>query len=69
MLEEKGAGIMIADSQLTGDTLAYNIISLIRDKNRLTNMASNSKSLSKLEAADKIAESVISLVNKEKKEK
>jgi len=69
LLEEKGAGIMIADSQLTGDTLAYNIISLIRDKNRLANMASNSKSMGRLDAANKIAESVISLVNREKKGK
>jgi len=61
-LENKGAAIMIKDSKLTGEFLANTITSLIKDKNRLSNMANKSKSLGKPDAAQEIAQSVISLM-------
>lgn len=61
-LEENGAGIMIKDSDLKGENLAETIISLLKDKNRLAEMAKNSKALGKPNSTQEIAKSIISLV-------
>jgi UDP-N-acetylglucosamine--N-acetylmuramyl-(pentapeptide) pyrophosphoryl-undecaprenol N-acetylglucosamine transferase len=61
--EENGAAIMLKDSQLTGELLANTIISLIKDKDRLSSMSIKSKSMGKPDAAQEIARSVISLVS------
>jgi UDP-N-acetylglucosamine--N-acetylmuramyl-(pentapeptide) pyrophosphoryl-undecaprenol N-acetylglucosamine transferase len=61
-MEDSGAAIMIKDDQLTGELLAETIISLIKDKKKFTSMAEKSKSLGKPNAAQEIAESIISLV-------
>ena len=61
-LEDSGAAIMLKDSQLTGELLANTIISLVKDKDRLSSMSMKSKSLGKPDAAQEIARSVISLV-------
>ncbi len=62
VLQDKGAAIMINDNQLTGKLLADTLISLIEDKKRLSEMALKSRSLGKPDAAQKIAEEIISLI-------
>lgn len=63
-MQDNGSAIMIKDSDLTGEILANTIISLINDKEKLSAMAIRSKSLGKPYAAQEIAESILSLVNK-----
>ncbi|CDF57830.1 undecaprenyldiphospho-muramoylpentapeptide beta-N-acetylglucosaminyltransferase [Thermobrachium celere] len=53
-LEEKGACIVIKESQLNGDILKDQIINIINNKEILKNMSIASKRLSKIDAADKI---------------
>ncbi|MGQ9608051.1 MAG: undecaprenyldiphospho-muramoylpentapeptide beta-N-acetylglucosaminyltransferase [bacterium] len=62
VLQDKGAAIMINDSQLTGKLLAETLISLIDNKEKLMEMASKSRSLGKPNAAQKIAKEIISLI-------
>jgi len=63
-LEDKGAAIMIRDEQLTGECLADTLLSLIRDRERLSSMAEVSRSLGKPKAAREIACSALALIGK-----
>lgn len=65
-LEEKGAGVMISDDQLTGERLADVLSTLIQDKERLSSMAEVSRSLGKPEAAREIASSALSLIGRQR---
>jgi len=63
-LEDKGAAIMIRDEQLTGECLADTLLSLIRDRERLSSMAEVSRSLGKPKATREIACSALALIGK-----
>ena len=60
-LEKNGAAVMIRDDQLTGEHLADVLISLIQDKEKLSGMAKESRSLGMPGAAREIARSVFSI--------
>lgn len=62
-LEERGAGVMIRDDQLTGDRLANVLLSLIQDRGKLNDMAEKSRSLGRPGAAREIAQAALSLVS------
>ncbi len=62
VLQDKGAAIVINDNQLTGNLLANTLISLIEDKEKLSEMALKSRSLGKPDAGQKIAKEVMTLI-------
>jgi UDP-N-acetylglucosamine--N-acetylmuramyl-(pentapeptide) pyrophosphoryl-undecaprenol N-acetylglucosamine transferase len=66
-LEENGAGIMIKDRELKGKNLADTIISLLKDKNRLAEMAKNSKALGKPNSTQEIAKSILNIIKNKMK--
>ncbi|SHE54835.1 MULTISPECIES: undecaprenyldiphospho-muramoylpentapeptide beta-N-acetylglucosaminyltransferase [Caloramator] len=53
-LEEKGACIVIKESELKNDILKEQVLNIVKNKEILLNMANASKKLSKLDAADNI---------------
>lgn len=62
--KKKGAAEVIYDRELTGENLARTIISLIKDRNKLAEMAFRAKNLAKLNAAQMIVEQVLTLCGK-----
>lgn len=56
VLKKSGAAVVIRNDQLTGERLADVLISLIKDKGKLSEMARNSRSLGSSDAAHEIAE-------------
>lgn len=63
-VENKGAGIMILEKNLSGEYLNSLVLDLLNDKNRLDTMAFNSKKLGKTDATGKIAQIVEDLVTR-----
>ena len=61
-LDEKGAGVMVLEKDLSGQKLNTLIWELLRDENRLNIMARNSKKLGKIDATDKIMDIINELV-------
>lgn len=61
-IEKAGAGIMILDSEVTGDKLNDEMQSLLKDKPRLDKMAINSKKLGNRDATDKIYKIIKELI-------
>ncbi|WDC84085.1 undecaprenyldiphospho-muramoylpentapeptide beta-N-acetylglucosaminyltransferase [Caloramator sp. mosi_1] len=53
-LEEKGACIVIKESELKNDILKEQVLNIVKNKDILKNMSTASKRLGKLDAADKI---------------
>jgi UDP-N-acetylglucosamine--N-acetylmuramyl-(pentapeptide) pyrophosphoryl-undecaprenol N-acetylglucosamine transferase len=62
-LEKHGAAVMLKDDQLTGESLADVLISLIQDRKKLSKMAQRSHSLGRPGAAQKIARAALSLAH------
>jgi len=60
-MANKGAGIIINDAELTGELLAKKLIELLKDEQRLEQMAAASKSLGKPKAAEVIAKAILKL--------
>ena len=54
VLEHAGAAAVILEAELTGDTLAQTILSLIADRPRLAEMARRSRSLGRSDSAEQI---------------
>ncbi|WP_333657532.1 undecaprenyldiphospho-muramoylpentapeptide beta-N-acetylglucosaminyltransferase, partial [Tissierella praeacuta] len=54
--ENKGASILVLEKDIRGNILNDIIYDLIKDKNRLEEMAKNSKKLGKIDASEKIFE-------------
>jgi len=61
-MADKGAAIVIKESELTGEVLAENLIDLLEDEQKLLQMATASKSLGKPYAAEEIAQAILGLV-------
>ena len=62
-LKERGAAEVIQNGELTGERLANTILTLLQDENRLQEMGRRSKSLGRPDAAQRIAERVVKLLN------
>lgn len=62
-LEEKGACIVIKESQLKDRILKEQVLNIIRNNDILLNMAQASKRLGKLDSADEILNIIESLIN------
>jgi len=58
-LEEQGAAVMIKDSELTGHVLKETIEDLIKNNERIENMAKNLKQLAMPDADNKIANHIL----------
>ncbi len=63
-VENKGAGVMLLEKDLTGEKLNSLIQNLLYDNKRLSTMAINSKKLGKIEATGKIVQIVDGLLNR-----
>ena len=61
--ENKGASILVLEKDIKGDALSDIIYSIVKDKNKLSEMASNSKKIGKIDAAERIVE-LINLIAK-----
>ncbi|WP_077367829.1 undecaprenyldiphospho-muramoylpentapeptide beta-N-acetylglucosaminyltransferase [Anaerosalibacter sp. Marseille-P3206] len=61
-LQEKGAGVMILEKDLSGKVLNDTILKLLKDSNKLKTMAKKSKSLGKIKAVNDIVDIIDSLV-------
>lgn len=61
-LEEKGAGVMILEKDLSGKLLNDTILKLLEDSDKLKTMAKKSKSLGKIKAVNDIVDIIDSLV-------
>lgn len=57
-LNERGAGLLIEEKQLTADILKKYILSLLNDRNKLGSMSKQLKSLARIDAAEKLADAV-----------
>lgn len=64
VLEQKGAAVMIDDDQFTSERLTDILSTLIQDREKLSGMAEISRSLSKPDAARKIASSALALLER-----
>ncbi len=64
-MERNGAAILIDDAELNGELLAQKLAVLLEDDQILAEMSAASKSLGKPDAAEKIAQSALSLSVKE----
>ena len=64
-MQKKGAAFVIKDSALAASVLIHKIEELLCDKEKLNKMAQASKAMGRPNAADKIAEMAISLVEKQ----
>ncbi|MEY8415604.1 undecaprenyldiphospho-muramoylpentapeptide beta-N-acetylglucosaminyltransferase [Tissierella praeacuta] len=60
--ENKGASILVLEKDIRGNILNDIIYDLIKDKNRLEEMAKNSKKLGKIDASEKIFEIINTIV-------
>ncbi|WP_312908122.1 undecaprenyldiphospho-muramoylpentapeptide beta-N-acetylglucosaminyltransferase [Tissierella praeacuta] len=60
--ENKGASILVLEKDIRGNILNDIIYDLIKDKNRLEEMARNSKKLGKIDASEKIFEIINTIV-------
>ena len=67
-LERAGAAVLIPQSQLTGDSLAKQIVALLKDRPKLAAMSMASKRLAHPDAGREIAEMAAALARKRKKE-
>ncbi|MDP4179777.1 MAG: undecaprenyldiphospho-muramoylpentapeptide beta-N-acetylglucosaminyltransferase [Bacillota bacterium] len=61
-LEKQGAALVILEKELSGQLLYKKIRDVINDKNKLQEMAKNAKSVSVIDAAEKIYESAAGLI-------
>lgn len=59
--EEKGASIVIVESELNGKVLDQKISDIILDKAKINSMSANSKKLGNIKAGEKIAEIALNL--------
>jgi UDP-N-acetylglucosamine--N-acetylmuramyl-(pentapeptide) pyrophosphoryl-undecaprenol N-acetylglucosamine transferase len=58
-LAERGAAVLILDADLTGQRLAQEILRLLRDREALVHLSSNARTFARLDAAERIAQSVV----------
>jgi UDP-N-acetylglucosamine--N-acetylmuramyl-(pentapeptide) pyrophosphoryl-undecaprenol N-acetylglucosamine transferase len=63
-LEEKGAAAVLTEKELNGDVLYKTVSSLISDKKQLASMRNASKSLGKTDAAERIRDIIVKVVNR-----
>ncbi|MCK4244987.1 MAG: undecaprenyldiphospho-muramoylpentapeptide beta-N-acetylglucosaminyltransferase [Candidatus Omnitrophica bacterium] len=61
-LQKNQAAFLIRDGELSGPRLAREVLSLLKDRERLTEMSENSKVLAKPEAAARVAERIVRLI-------
>ncbi|MGO1369343.1 undecaprenyldiphospho-muramoylpentapeptide beta-N-acetylglucosaminyltransferase [Senegalia sp. (in: firmicutes)] len=61
-IEKSGAGIMILDKDVTAEKLNDEMISLLKNKERLIQMSMNSKKLGKKDASDKIYNMILEII-------
>lgn len=61
-LEEKGAAVMLEEKRLTPETLLKEVTALLMDDEKLQAMSNNLSSLAKIDAAEKLAGVVFSVV-------
>lgn len=61
-IEEKGAGVMILEKDLTGDKMNDLILDLLQDRERLNNMSRCSKKLGKINSTDQILDLIKELL-------
>jgi UDP-N-acetylglucosamine--N-acetylmuramyl-(pentapeptide) pyrophosphoryl-undecaprenol N-acetylglucosamine transferase len=66
-LEKAGAAVLIPQSQLTGDLLSQQVLSLLRDRTKLAAMSIASKRLAHPDAGREIAEMAAALARKRKR--
>ncbi|MBS4540086.1 undecaprenyldiphospho-muramoylpentapeptide beta-N-acetylglucosaminyltransferase [Clostridium sp. D2Q-11] len=61
-IEKAEAGIMILDSEVTGDKLNYELTTLLQDEDKLDKMAINSKKLGNRDSTDRIYNIILELI-------
>ncbi|ERT65153.1 MULTISPECIES: undecaprenyldiphospho-muramoylpentapeptide beta-N-acetylglucosaminyltransferase [Peptoniphilus] len=61
--ENKGASIVIKESDLSGEVLLDSIESLLMDKNKLEKMGSSSKKLASVDAVKKLVDEILKVID------